>query len=49
LDHLDRSAWFDTLHALLGLRFDATPAERRDELWTRTLATHRAWEDTGRP
>lgn len=45
----DRAAWFGALHELCGLHFDQTPPEILDRLWERTLANHRAWQDTGRP
>jgi arylamine N-acetyltransferase len=44
-----RDAWFDALHDLFGLRFDASPPGTTDRLWQRTLDNHRAWEAEGRP
>jgi arylamine N-acetyltransferase len=45
----DRAGWFDALGELLGLRFDSTPPEVPDQLWSRTLSNHRAWETAGGP
>ena len=44
-----RRGWFDVLHELFGLRFDSTPPEALDQLWSRTLDNHSSWEAAGRP
>lgn len=40
----DRRAWFEALHDMFGLRFDASAPGTADELWRRTVAAHEAWE-----
>jgi N-hydroxyarylamine O-acetyltransferase len=39
-----RDDWFAVLRDDFGLRFDASPPEAIDHLWTRVNATHREWE-----
>lgn len=45
----DRGTWFAVLDELFGLRFDSSPLEVLDRLWSRTLDNHRSWEAAGRP
>jgi N-hydroxyarylamine O-acetyltransferase len=44
-----RDSWFEALHDLFELRFDASPPGTADRLWERTLENHRAWDAAGRP
>ncbi|HEX2807929.1 MAG TPA: arylamine N-acetyltransferase [Kineosporiaceae bacterium] len=44
-----RDPWFEALHDLFELRFDASPPGTADRLWERTLENHRAWDAAGRP
>ncbi|MCU1465434.1 MAG: hypothetical protein JWM72_1362 [Actinomycetia bacterium] len=44
-----RSDWFAVLADEFGLRFDASAPGTLDRLWDGVLATHRAWEEAGRP
>ncbi len=45
----ERTDWFGVLDDVFGLRFDGSAPEALDHLWDRVLATHRAWDDGGRP
>ena len=48
-DLTQRDEWFGALGDLFALRFDGTPPEALDRLWTTVRFAHEAWEAAGRP
>jgi arylamine N-acetyltransferase len=45
----ERDDWFAALADIFDLRFEHSPPGARDQLWSRVVDRHRAWEATGRP
>jgi arylamine N-acetyltransferase len=41
-----RSAWFELLAEVFGLRFEAVAPEARERLWAAAVQAHRRWEDS---
>ena len=46
---VQRDDWFAAVAEIFDLRFESCSREQLDTFWTRQLATHRAWDEAGRP